>query len=113
MPRDYEIYLKDILEAIAKIRDYTRGLSFQAFADDPKTRDAVIRNLEVIGEAVKKIPPEIRSRAPAVEWKRMAGLRDVLIHEYFRIDQEIVWDLVQNRLPTFEKRIRQLLATSS
>jgi uncharacterized protein with HEPN domain len=109
MPRDYEIYLKDILEAIAKIRDYTSGFSFEDFADDPKTRDAVVRNLEVIGEAVKKIPPEVRLRAPEVEWKRMAGLRDVLIHEYFRIDQEIIWDLVQNRLPIFKEQVRQLL----
>jgi len=110
MPRDYKIYLQDILEAISKIRDYTAGLTFENFAAEPKTRDAVIRNLEVIGEAVKKIPKEIRSRAPDVEWKRMAGLRDVLIHEYFRIDQEIVWDLVQNKLPILEEQIKLLLS---
>jgi uncharacterized protein with HEPN domain len=71
MPRDYKVFLEDILEAIAKIRRYTGGLSLQTFTADAKTLDAVIRNLEIIGEAVKQIPEEIRSLRPEVEWKRV------------------------------------------
>jgi uncharacterized protein with HEPN domain len=90
MPRDYKVFLEDILEAIRKVRDYTDGLSLQAFTADAKTFDAVIRNLEIIGEAVKQIPEEIRSLRPEVEWKRIGRLRDILIHQYFGVDARIV-----------------------
>ena len=83
MPRDFKVYLEDILEAIGKIHNFTRGMSLQLFKEDPKTIDAVVRNLEVVGEAVKNIPKEIRLKHPQTEWKKIAGLRDVLIHEYF------------------------------
>ena len=72
----------------------------------------MIRNLEVIGEAVKKIPEEIRTQYPAVEWKKIAGVRDILIHEYFGIDVEIVWDIVQTKLPMLESQIAKLIAES-
>jgi len=109
MPRDYKVFLEDILEAIRKVRDYTDGLSLQAFMADAKTFDAVIRNLEIIGEAVKRIPEEIRSLRPEVEWKRIGRLRDILIHQYFGVDVQIVWDIVQRRLTSLEEAIRALL----
>jgi uncharacterized protein with HEPN domain len=109
MPRDYKVFLEDILEAIRKIRDYTDGLSLQAFTADAKTFDAVIRNLEIIGEAVKQIPEDIRSLRPEVEWKRVGRLRDILIHQYFGVDAQIVWDIVQNKLTPLEQAIRALL----
>jgi uncharacterized protein with HEPN domain len=83
MPRDFKVYLEDILEAIGRIKRYTRGLSKQAFAGDDKTLDAVVRNLEVIGEAVKQLPADLRAREPRIDWQKIAGLRDVLIHQYF------------------------------
>ena len=83
MPRDFEIYLEDIREAIVKIRDYTAGLTRQSFAQDDMRIDAVIRNLEMIGEAAKMVPESIRTRFPLVEWKKIAGLRDILAHHYF------------------------------
>jgi uncharacterized protein with HEPN domain len=110
MPRDYRIYLEDILDATRKIRAYTNGLSQTAFLQDDKTFDAVVRNLEIIGEAAKNVPENIRTDAPAVEWKKIAGLRDILIHEYFGIDGDIVWDIVQHKLPSLETAVKQLLA---
>lgn len=109
MPRDYKVYLQDILEASRKIRKYTSGLTFRSFASDEKTLDAVVRNLEVIGEACKKIPDEIRAHHPQIEWKRIASLRDILVHEYFGVDPEIIWDIVTNKLPTFEGQIADVL----
>ena len=108
MSRDYKVYLEDILEAIGKIRTYTAGMSADCFATDNKTLDAVLRNLEVIGEAVKCIPGDIRAQHPQVEWKKMAGLRDILIHQYFGIDAEIIWDVVHNKLPGLERQIRDV-----
>ncbi len=109
MPRDYEVYLEDILQAITKIRQYTAGLSPAAFAGDAKTVDAVVRNLEVIGEAAKTIPEALRSQHPEVDWKRLVGLRNILIHEYFGVDAELIWDIIQNKLATLEEQIRAML----
>jgi uncharacterized protein with HEPN domain len=109
MPRDSSVYLEDILEAIARIRRYTRGLSQEAFAADEKTLDAVVRNLEVIDEAVKRLPTDVRSRESAVEWQKIAGLRDILIHQYFGIDVQILWDVVETKLPGLEAGVRSIL----
>lgn len=109
MPRDSKVYLEDILEAARKIAVYTGGLSKTAFLEDEKTIDAVVRNLEVIGEAVKKLPEDLRAQHSAVEWKKIAGLRDILIHEYFGLDAEIVWDIVQNKVPALDREVRTML----
>ncbi len=109
MPRDYRVFLEDVLEAIGKIRVYTQGLSLQAFTADSKTFDAVIRNLEIIGEAVKQIPDDVRSQSPEVEWKRIGRLRDLLIHQYFGVDAEIIWDIIQNKLNALEQATQRLL----
>ena len=109
MPRDYKVFLKDILEAISDVRNYTAKLSLAMLQADKKTLQAVFRNLEIIGEAVKNIPDEVRSRYPKVEWRLFAGLRDVLIHRYFGVDMEIVWDIVKKKLPSLQKQVRQIL----
>lgn len=109
MPRDSKVYLEDILEATRKITAYTSGLSKTSFLEDEKTIDAVVRNLEVIGEAVKKLPEDLRARHSAVEWKKIAGLRDMLIHEYFGLDAEIVWDIVQNKVPALDREVCAML----
>jgi uncharacterized protein with HEPN domain len=109
MPRDFRLYLEDVIEAIAKIQRYTAGVSFQQFSTDEKAVDAVVRNLEIIGEAVKRIPDEMRQKDPAIDWKKIAGLRDILMHEYFGIDVEIIWDIIQNKLPVLEASIRSML----
>ena len=111
MPRDYEVYLEDIRDAIGKVKRYTTNLSREAFENDDKTVDAVVRNLEIIGEAVKMIPDATRLAHAAIEWKKIAGLRDILAHQYFGVDIEIIWDVLQNKLPALEQKINELLST--
>lgn len=84
--RDYRVYLEDVLGAISKIRRYTLGMSRESFAADDETINAVVRNREVIGEAVKQLPPNLRALHPGIEWQKIAGLRDILIHQHFGID---------------------------
>ena len=109
MPRDYKVFLEDILEAIGKIRSYTAKSSLQGFSKDEKTVDAVVRNLEVIGEAVKNIPDDIRLKYPDVEWHKIISLRNILIHEYPGIDLETIWDIIENKLSPLEKQVKEIL----
>jgi uncharacterized protein with HEPN domain len=105
MPRNYQVYFEDILNAITNIEKYTEGLSFKEFSVNSLVRDAVIRNLEVIGEAVKDLPEEVRQKIPGVNWRRIAGLRDILIHRYFEVDVEIMWDVIRSELPVLKSSI--------
>jgi len=89
MPRDFRLYLDDILEAIHQIQTYLADQDEEAFTQDRKTQDAVIRNLEIIGEAAGKLPEQIQKGEPEIDWQKIAGLRNMLIHEYFGIN--ILW----------------------
>ena len=110
MQRDSAVFLDDIVEACRWIAEYTDGLTADDFAGDRKTLDAVIRNLEIIGEAVKKIPPAVRSDMPDIEWQRIAGLRDILAHAYFAVDTNIVWDVARNKVPLLQQRVEEFLS---
>jgi len=111
MSREVRVYLEDMLEAIGRIREYTAGYDQARLAEDRRTFDAVVRNLEILGEAAKHVPDDIRSLAPEVEWRRIAALRDVLIHGYFHIALKVIWEVVQVRLGPLEKSLRQLVAS--
>ena len=109
MPREYRSYLRDIKISIEKIEKYTVDLSFEQFIEDELIQDGVVRNLEIIGEAVKNIPEDIKDSEPEIDWKKIAGLRDILIHAYFGIDVDIVWDIVKNKVPKLKKKVLELI----
>lgn len=109
MPRDFRLYLDDILDAVHQIRTYLSDVDEEAFARDRKTQDAVIRNLEIIGEAAGNLPEQFQMAAPEIDWRKMKGLRNILIHEYFGINLPIIWDVVQNKLGPLETVCRKLL----
>ena len=107
MPHDPRPYLDDIRSSIAAIEEYIQGYSFESFRDDTKTIDAVIRNLEIIGEAAKRVPESTRAEYPQAEWRKITGLRDILIHEYFGVDLRIIWDVLINKLPELKKALQK------
>jgi uncharacterized protein with HEPN domain len=107
--RDWTLFLQDMLESIENIAQYTSGMGFQDFLKDTRTRDAVVRNLEVLGEAARKLPSGIRERYPEIPWTQIVGLRNRLIHGYFLVDYGIVWEIVQDELPQLRKRLEQIM----
>ena len=109
MSKDYTAYLLHILDAINIIESYIAGLTEDSFRQNRLVQDGVIRNLEIVGEATKKLPKRLRNKYPDIEWKKMAGMRDVLIHDYFGVDLEHVWGVVRNRLPDLKINIMKIL----
>lgn len=107
--RDYRLFLQDILESIERIEEYTEGYDFETFTKDRKTVDAVLRNLEIIGEAAKHVPENIRMQHPEIPWKRVIGLRNVVIHHYFGVDLSIVWVIIKKQLPELKNAVISLL----
>ena len=108
MNKDPQVYLAHIRDAIALIREYTVE-GEDAFYRDHKTQDAVIRNLEIIGEAVKQLPAELTGRHESIPWKDIAGMRDRLIHHYFGVNLKMVWGVVENRLGELEAVVNKEL----
>jgi len=97
--RQFILYLEDILMSIEKIQDYIHGLEYIEFKEKSIAQDAVIRNFEIIGEAAKNIPIEIANKYPNIPWKKMYAMRNIITHEYFGIDLEIIWEIIKNELP--------------
>jgi len=101
-------FLSDIHEALERITAYIAGMNYESFVDDVKTQDAVIRNLEILGEATKNLSPELRAKNPAIPWRSMAAARDRLIHDYFGTNIDIVWQIATVELPQVSQQLETL-----
>ena len=106
--RDADILIEDIETAVARIERYVAGLDRQGFLQDEKTIDAVVRNLEIIGEAVRWLPGEFKERHTEVPWSQIAGLRNRIVHDYFGLDLEIIWRVLETSLPEFKQHLANL-----
>ncbi len=109
MNKDPRIYLSDILDCIIKIEEYTEGVEKQEFLKNTIIQDAVMRRLEIIGEAIKNIPPAFREKYSAVQWKKIAGTRDILIHSYARVEVNDVWVTLNGDLPVLKGHIQKIM----
>lgn len=107
--RKDEDLLLDIKEAMRRIRRYTKGMSYKNFMKDSKTQDAVVRNLEIIGEAVKMLSKELKEKYPQFPWKELAGMRDKLIHHYFGINYDLVWGIIEEEIESLSEQIKKIL----
>jgi uncharacterized protein with HEPN domain len=105
MLRDWTFFLEDIQESCSRVLRYTQGMTFEQFRADDKTYDAVVRNLEIIGEAAKGLPDDVRAMMPDIEWSKATGLRNIVAHAYFGINNEILWDVVQNKVPPMKAAV--------
>ena len=106
--RDLRDYINDLVEACEDILSFTKGMSYSDFAGDKKTVNAVIRSLEVIGEATKKLPISLKDNYPDIPWRQMAGMRDKLIHEYFGVDKQMVWQAIEKHIPDILGLIKEI-----
>ena len=107
--RDYRDYLQDIINAINDIESFTVNMTFADFTKDKKTINAVVRSIEIIGEATKKIPKSLKNEYPSIPWKKMAGIRDKMIHEYFGVDLESVYKTIREDIPPLKPLIKNIL----
>jgi uncharacterized protein with HEPN domain len=109
--RDWRFRVRDILAAVESVAEYTDGMTYEEFVADRRTRDAVVRNLMTMGESVRWIPDVVLSRHPAVPWRTMRGMRNVVVHEYFGIDDRILWQTVRGDLPPLAPLLEAVLAS--
>jgi uncharacterized protein with HEPN domain len=108
--RDWRLYADDIIEACEKVRRFVAGMTYDTFATDERTRDAVIRNLEIIGEAAGNLPEEVTARAPRIPWRLICDMRNVLAHAYFGVSLRIVWDTATTQVDELEQAVQALLS---
>lgn len=110
MSREAILYLRDIVDSARKVLRYTQGLSKDEFLADERTYDAVLRNLGIIGEAVARVPKEVRDGHPEIEWRRIAGFRNIVVHQYFGVDDDVLWSIVTGEVGPLLERAEAILA---
>lgn len=108
MKKDDSIYLKHILDSISRIKEYSKDVGYDEFMVNRLLQDAVIRQLEIIGEATKRLSKEFKERYPQIPWKDIAGMRDKLIHNYFGVDLDAVWDTIKKDIPELENKLKEI-----
>lgn len=108
--KEYGDYIQDIYDSIEEVGEFVAEMTFEEFSKDRKTINAVIRSIEVIGEASKNIPNSLKEKYPDIPWKKMAGMRDKLMHEYFGVDLEIIWQVIKQDLPLLKALIKKILS---
>jgi uncharacterized protein with HEPN domain len=109
MSRDWTFYLEDILDSASKVLAYTQGMTLESFCNNDLVFDAVVRNLEIIGEAAKHLPDEAKAAMPDIEWSKAAAFRDVIAHDYFGLNVDIIWDVVESKIPEIVRLADALL----
>ena len=108
-PRNWKLRISDILQCISKIRRYTKGYTFDDFQEDDKTIDSVLRNLEIIGEAARHVPSEVRAQYPEIPWAEMLTIRNIVIHEYHGVNLQIIWQTIKEDLPPLVAPLKRIL----
>jgi uncharacterized protein with HEPN domain len=109
MSRHTELRLLDILDAIERVFTYVKGMTYKDFLSDSKTQDAVVRNIEIIGEAARNLPKTFRTENPQVPWDEIIGMRNVIVHRYFGILVDVIWDVIKKELPKLKKHIESFI----
>ena len=107
--RDWRLYADDMVESCRRIRRYIAGMDYEAFSRDEKTCDAVVRNIEILGEAAKAIPDEVLAKAPEIPWRNVRGMRDIVAHAYFGLDFEVVWSVCTTKIADLEAALTGIL----
>ena len=106
--RAADLLIEDIWEAIEKIERYTKGMTSESFEEDEKTADAVVRNLEIVGEAANRLPADFKEKHSEIEWTKIVGLHHRIVHEYFGVDKGIIWQIIQSDLPMFRRELKRI-----
>ena len=109
MKKDSFVYLRHILDAIHRVEEYTKGIDYKNFMDNNLLQAGVMREIEIMGEATKKLANELKEKYPGIPWKRMAGMRDKLIHDYFGVDLDAVWDTIEKDIPLLKNKLEAMV----
>ncbi len=110
MKRSFKLFLQDIVDGIRRIKEYTDSLELDDFLEKRMTIDAVVRNIEIIGEATKHVPERIKEKYSSIPWTRVQNMRNIVVHKYWGVDTDVLWDIIKNKLDELEEQIQDILS---